>query len=56
LTISRTDQDLLRAEQLSAWAYITKPVDLQQFISVTVSIEHFGLTVAIYTRELHAAV
>ncbi len=52
LTVSRDEQDALRAEQLAAWAYITKPVDLQQFITVIESIEKVWLTVAIYPREL----
>ncbi len=52
LTVSRDEQDALRAEQLAAWAYITKPLDLQQFIRVIESIEKFWLTVAIYPREL----
>jgi CheY-like chemotaxis protein len=52
LTVSRNQQDRLRAEQLAAWAYITKPVDLQQLIAVIESIEAFWLTVAIYPREL----
>jgi CheY-like chemotaxis protein len=56
LTISRDDHDLLRAEQLAAWAYITKPLDLEQFIGVIESIEHFWLSVAIYPRELQTAI
>jgi len=34
LTTSRAEQDVLRAYQLSANCYITKPVDFDQFINV----------------------
>ncbi len=45
LTISRDEQDILRSYDLHANCYITKPVDLQQFISVVKAIEDFWLTV-----------
>ena len=52
LTASRNEQAVLRAERLAAWAYITKPVDWQQFIAVIEAIEMFALTLAIYPRGL----
>jgi CheY-like chemotaxis protein len=45
LTTSRADQDILRAYQLNANCYITKPVDFNQFLEVVRSIEAFWLFV-----------
>jgi two-component system, chemotaxis family, response regulator Rcp1 len=45
LTTSRAEQDILRAYQLNANCYITKPVDFNQFLDVVRSIESFWLCV-----------
>ena len=45
LTTSQDEQDVLRAYELHANCYITKPVDLDQFIAVIQSIESFWLTI-----------
>ena len=45
LTTSRAEQDVLRAYQLNANCYITKPVDFDQFLTVVRSIESFWLFV-----------
>ena len=45
LTTSRAEQDVLRAYQLNANCYITKPVDFNQFLEVVRSIESFWLFV-----------
>lgn len=45
LTTSRAEEDILRTYRLHANCYITKPVDLQQFIRVIQSIEEFWFTV-----------
>ena len=45
LTTSRAEQDVLHSYQLQANCYITKPVDLEQFINVVKSIEDFWLTI-----------
>ena len=45
LTTSRDERDVLRSYELHANCYITKPVDLDQFIAVVQSIENFWLTV-----------
>jgi len=45
LTTSRAEQDVLRSYELQANCYITKPVDLEQFITVVRSIEDFWLTI-----------
>ncbi len=45
LTISRDERDILKSYDLHANCYITKPVDLQQFVSVVKAVEDFWLTV-----------
>jgi two-component system, chemotaxis family, response regulator Rcp1 len=45
LTTSRAEQDVLRAYNLNANCYITKPVDFDQFLNVVRSIEAFWLYV-----------
>ncbi len=45
LTTSRAEQDVLRAYELNANCYITKPVDFDQFLNVVRSIESFWLFV-----------
>ncbi|KAF5413626.1 MAG: putative methanogenesis regulatory protein FilR2 [Candidatus Methanogaster sp.] len=46
LTTSSAEQDIVRSYDLHANCYITKPVDLDQFIRVIRSIEDFWLTIA----------
>ena len=43
LTTSSADQDILKAYDLHANCYLTKPVDLEEFIRVVRSIEDFWL-------------
>lgn len=45
LTSSQAEQDILRAYDLHANCYVTKPVDLDQFIHVVRSIEDFWFTI-----------
>lgn len=45
LTTSEAEQDILRSYDLHANCYVTKPVDLDQFITVVRSIEDFWLTI-----------
>jgi CheY-like chemotaxis protein len=45
LTTSKADEDVLKSYNLYANCYITKPVDLDQFIRVVQSIENFWLTI-----------
>jgi chemotaxis family two-component system response regulator Rcp1 len=45
LTTSKADQDVLAAYQLHANAYITKPVDFDQFIEVVQGIREFWLSI-----------
>ena len=45
LTTSEAEQDILRTYDLHANCYLTKPVDLEQFISIVKSVEDFWLTI-----------
>ena len=45
LTTSKAEEDILKTYNLHANCYITKPVDLGQFITVVKSIEDFWFTV-----------
>jgi CheY-like chemotaxis protein len=45
LTTSSAEEDILRSYDLHANSYITKPVDLDQFLNVIRQIEGFWLTV-----------
>jgi len=45
LTISKAEEDVLRAYDLHANCYITKPVDFNRFMEVVRAIEGFWLTV-----------
>ncbi len=52
LTTSRDDADILRAYELHANCYITKPVRLQEFLDVVRAIDTFWLEiVALPSRE-----
>jgi two-component system, chemotaxis family, response regulator Rcp1 len=51
LTTSRSEEDVVRAYDLHANCYITKPVDFKQFIDVVQSIEDFWLTVVKLPRS-----
>ena len=45
LTTSKAEEDVLKSYNLHANCYVTKPVDLDQFIVVVKSIDMFWLTV-----------
>ncbi len=45
LTVSKDEEDILRSYDLYANCYITKPINLEQFITVVRSIEDFWLTI-----------
>lgn len=45
LTTSQAERDILESYQLRANAYVTKPVDLDQFLTVIQSIEQFWLEI-----------
>ena len=45
LTTSKAEEDIIRSYNLHANCYISKPVDLEQFMGVVRTIEDFWLTV-----------
>lgn len=45
LTTSAAEEDIIRSYQLHANCYITKPVDLEQFIKVVKTIDNFWLAI-----------
>lgn len=45
LTVSKAEEDILKSYNLNANCYISKPVDLDEFLTVVKSIEDFWLTV-----------
>jgi CheY-like chemotaxis protein len=45
LTISKAEEDILKTYNLHANCYITKPIDLNQFIRVVQAIEEFWFTI-----------
>ncbi|MHB8882573.1 MAG: response regulator [Thermodesulfovibrionales bacterium] len=47
LTSSRAEEDVLRSYNLHANCYITKPIDLKQFLTVVQSIEEFWLSIVV---------
>ncbi|MEX0782525.1 MAG: response regulator [Dehalococcoidia bacterium] len=51
LTTSEAEQDILKTYDLHANCYITKPVDLDQFISIVRSVENFWLQLVKLPRE-----
>jgi len=51
MTTSKAEQDIHKAYNLNANCYITKPVDLDEFLNVVRSIEDFWLTIVTLPRE-----
>lgn len=45
LTVSKDEEDIVKSYNLHANCFITKPVDLNQFLNVVKAIEDFWLTV-----------
>ena len=50
LTTSQAEQDILASYRLRANAFVTKPVDLEQFLKVVQSIEQFWLEIVKLSR------
>ena len=53
LTTSQADEDILRAYQLHANCYITKPIDFNQFLRIVAAIEEFWLSVVKLPKKVH---
>jgi two-component system, chemotaxis family, response regulator Rcp1 len=47
LTTSKAEEDIIKTYNLHANCYITKPLDLKQFMKVIKSIEEFWLTIVV---------
>jgi len=45
MTLSKDEQDVLAAYNLHVNCYVTKPVDIDQFIAAVKSIEHFWFSI-----------
>jgi chemotaxis family two-component system response regulator Rcp1 len=45
LTVSKSEEDILKAYDLHANCYVTKPLDFNQFVKITKTIEEFWLTI-----------
>ena len=45
LTVSKDEEDILKSYDLYANCYVTKPINMEQFIAVVRSIEDFWLTI-----------
>ncbi len=45
ITMSKAEEDILRSYRLHANCYVTKPLDLFQFLRVVESVEDFWLTI-----------
>jgi CheY-like chemotaxis protein len=51
LTTSQAEQDIVKSYELYANAYISKPVDLEQFLKVVKAIEDFWLEIVRLPRQ-----
>ena len=51
LTTSRAEEDVLRAYNLHANCYVTKPVDLEQFMKIVSQIDEFWVKVVTLPRK-----
>jgi CheY-like chemotaxis protein len=45
LTVSKDEEDILKSYDLYANCYVTKPINMEQFIAIVRSIEDFWLTI-----------
>jgi two-component system, chemotaxis family, response regulator Rcp1 len=53
LTTSKAEEDILKSYNLHANCYVTKPVDLDQFVNVVRSMEDFWLAIVKLPNEKH---
>lgn len=54
LTTSQNEQDVLKTYNLHANCYVTKPVDLDQFVTVVKSIEDFWFGIVVLPKNGHS--
>jgi len=53
MTTSMADEDIAKSYQLNVNCYITKPVDMDKFIDVVKSIDHFWFSIVSLPGEEH---
>jgi len=53
VTTSKAEEDIVRTYDLHANCYVTKPLDLDQFVTMVQSIEHFWLTIVKLPTDGH---
>jgi len=53
LTSSKAEEDIVKSYNLHANCYVTKPVDLEQFVKVVKSVEDFWLTIVKLPQKHH---
>lgn len=53
LTSSEAERDIVKSYNLNANCYIIKPVDVEKFLSVVKSVEHFWLNVVKLPSQMH---
>jgi len=51
MTTSKAEEDIIRSYDLHANCYISKPIDLDQFISVVRSLENFWFSIVTLPSE-----
>lgn len=51
LTTSQAEEDVLKTYNLHANCYVTKPIDLHQFVKVVKSIEEFWMTIVVLPKK-----
>ncbi len=56
LTTSKADEDIVRSYDLQAAAYVTKPVDFDQFVSAVRAIDQFWFRVVTYPPTAQKAI
>jgi len=52
LTVSRAEEDILKSYNLNANCYVSKPLELEQFLAVVRSIQNFWLTIVTLPSEV----
>ncbi len=45
LSSSKAEEDIVESYELHVNAYVTKPLDLEQFVKVVKAVEYFWLTI-----------
>ena len=51
LTTSQSEEDIIKSYKLNANCYVTKPIDLDQFIKIIKSLDEFWFSAVKFPRE-----